>query len=566
MSNFTFKLPNGESFEIKAPSGTTFEQAKAIFDQQAGSGGLVGFKVGDALSAATQASEGLAAAQGQLTQGFASIAGKLPSGADLSSLTASLGTNGLPGVGQLTSALSGAIPGISSQITGASAGINGLVSGITSQVGTGIASLQSALPGAIATAQANLPGELATMQSKFPAAIGALTGQAGQIGSLANQAVQGLSKAIGGVPLDGINVADFTKQLPALGDIGNLSKTDVTGVLAQASKLVGQASDQISNALGAGKFGFDATQLEKAGLIKPGTAAAFLAQGENDLVNVLKSPTVWTGKDGVNSLDGLLNNTGLQDKVQQGLMATGLTDLKTLGVPTDLLKPEALAGLATNAAKSVTDTLKWATGSGAVPGLPNLPSVPALPADVVAKFNAAAVNGAFAVNLTQGKIEPPLKQEVVVEPATNTVNTATVTAAAERVVGNDKVPSVIPNGSTSEAKVAVTNWLNFTLEQSASLSSLEQNVISLTTGISSITQEQWNTINQEYQIIKATVNSRVFALQEAAVDAINSVPEGPNRSNLVAAGQIAQKTAKLLVEQAVRIKKLIADLANKIAT
>ena len=36
-----------------------------------------------------------------------------------------------------------------------------------------------------------------------------------------------------------------------------------------------------------------------------------------------------------------------------------------------------------------------------------------------------------------------LKQEVIVEPAENTVNAATVAAAAARIVGNDKVPSVI---------------------------------------------------------------------------------------------------------------------------
>jgi hypothetical protein len=127
--------------------------------------------------------------------------------------------------------------------------------------------------------------------------------------------------------------------------------------LAQASKLVGQGAGTISNALGVGKFGLDAPQLEKAGLVKPGTAAAFLAQGDNDLVSVLKSPTVWTGKEGVKSLDGLLSNTGLQDKVQQDLMKTGLNELKSVGIPTDKFSPQALSGLATNAAKSVTDTV-----------------------------------------------------------------------------------------------------------------------------------------------------------------------------------------------------------------
>ena len=545
MSTFSFKLPNGENFEVKVPSGTDFVQAKAIFDQQAGSGGLVGFKVGDAVSAATQAADGLAAAQGQLSQALGGLAGKLPSGTDLNSLTASLGTTGLPGIGQLSSALTGAIPGIASTITGASAGINSLVTGATSQLTGGLAAVTG-------------------LVNQLPAAIGALTGQAAQIGSLANQAVTGISKAIGGIPTNGINVADFAKQLPALGSISNLSLPDVTGTLAQTSKLIGQASDQISNALGAGKFGFDASQLEKAGLVKPGTAAAFLAGGAADLVATLSSPTVWTGKSGVKSLDGLLSNTGLQDKVQQGLMKTGLAELKTLGVPVDSLKPQALAGLATNAAKSVTDTVKWAAGTAAIPGLPNLPSIPGLPGDIQAKFDAAATNGAFAVNLTQGKIEPPVKQEVVVEPASNTVNTATVTAAAARVVGNDKVPSVSDNSGISDAKTKVLAFVNFIDSIYESAKALLPTITELEQA-NSITQEQWNQLNGEIQVLRATYNARAIPLQEITIAAINSLPS-ESKGTIPQAFQKAQSTLKLLVSYVTDIVKRIKDLANKIAT
>lgn len=516
---------NSETFTVKGPPGMTFEQAKAIFDQQAKSGGLVGFKVGDALSAATQAADGFAAAQGQLAQAAAGLAGKLPTGTDLNSLTASLGPAAAAASGQLSSALSGSIPSISSTITGASAGL----------------------------------------VAQLPAVTGALTGQAAQIGSLANQAITGISKAIGGIPTNGINVADFAKQGPALGDISNLSKSDVTGVLAQASKLVGQASDQISSALGAGKFGFDAGQLEKAGLVKPGTAAAFLAGGESDLVSVLKSPTVWTGKDGVKSLDGLLNNSGLQDKVQQGLMSSGLKDLKSLGVPTAALKPQALAGLAINAAKSVPDTLKWATGSGAVPGLPNLPSVPALPPDVAAKFDAAATNGAFAVNLTQGKIEPPVKQEEIVEPASNTVNTDTLDAAAARVVGNDKVPTVTAS-SASAAETAILAYVDLMNTANASLDALAIRLAPLTKQ-SQISQSDWTVVNDEYILIKATFNSRNVALGSAADNAIRSLPQSdPSYSRLVNMYNGLSKVFALLKTQSETNKKIIANLANKIAT
>jgi hypothetical protein len=385
----------------------TYEQAKAVFDQQVNSGGLVGFKVGDTASAATQAAAGLASAQSQLTQGLASLSSKLPGGTNLSSLTASIGTLG-----------QGAGTQVLSRLQGGAAAFNSLTTGASSAT----AAISASLAGA--GAGVSLPSTSAIT--------GALTGAAARVGSLASTAVGTISGLIKGTPTSGINVADFAKQGPALTGLGSMSLPDVTSTLAQASKLVGQSADTISNTAGAGKFGLDASQLERWGLVKPGTAATFLAQGGSDLTSVLKSPTVWTGRDGVKSLDGLLGNEGLQNKIQQGLMTSGVADLKSLGIPTDKLTPQALSGLATNAAKSVPDTLNWAKNT------------PGLPADIKSKFDAAAVNGAFAVNLAQTKIDPSMLQEYTPLAAEDTVNTATLEAAAKRIVGNAKVPSILP--------------------------------------------------------------------------------------------------------------------------
>ena len=406
MSTFNFEF-NGQKFEIKAPTGATYEQAKAVFDQQTASGGLTGFRVGDVLSPATQAAGGLATAQSQLTQGLASLSSKLPAGTNLNSLTASIGTLGQGAGTQVAGALQGGAAAFNSLTTGAS-GSTAAVSLALSGAGAGFS-----LPSASAIT-------------------GALTGAAARVGSLASTAVGTLSSLIKATPTNGINAADFAKQGPALSGLGSMTLPDVTGTLSQASKLLGQNAATISNTLGAGKFGLDASQLERWGLVKPGTAATFLGQGGSDLTSVLKSPTVWTGKDGVKSLDGLLNNPGLQDKVQQGLMTSGVADLKSLGIPTDKLTPQALSGLAINAAKSVPNTLDWAKNT------------PGLPADIKANFDAAAVNGAFAVNLTQTKIDPSMLQEYKPVAAEDTVNTDTLEAAAKRIVGNPKVPSILP--------------------------------------------------------------------------------------------------------------------------
>lgn len=272
----------------------------------------------------------------------------------------------------------------------------------------------------------------------------------GGLAGAAAQATQGLQQAAGaalntagtalknitqktfgtpGAPTNGIDVADFAKQAPALSSIAQLSQNAVRSVTAQASNLVGQASSVMTDTLGAGKFGFDASQLERAGMLKPGTAATYLAQGQNALTDVLKSPAVWTGKDGINSAQDLLSSVPTQDRIQQQLMQSGTSALGELGVPIDKLSPQALAGAAMNAAKSVTDALAWATGGG-------------LSSAVSSAFDQAAKSGAFAVGFGDTKVSDAMKQQTPPEESVDTVERETVNAAATRVVGNEKVPEV----------------------------------------------------------------------------------------------------------------------------
>jgi len=523
MSNFSFTF-NGQTFSMKAPAGMTQEQAQALFKQQTDTGSLVGIKVGEGLSAATQAAGGLISAASQLGQQAAGLAGSLPTGTNLSSITASLGPAASAASSQVSAALAGGSAAFNSLTTGAS--------GATASISRALSGATTAVPGLTK----------------------ALTGFASSAGSLATQAVNTIKGAVGGGATNGINVADFVKQGPALSGISNLSLPDVTGTLAQASKLVGQGTSTISNALGVGKFGFDASQLERAGLVKPGTAASFLAQGEGDLTSVLKSPTVWTGKDGVKSLSGLLGNTGLQDKVQQGLMKTGLGDLKSLGIPTDKLNPQALSGLATNAAKSVPNTVDWAK------------NVPGLPANVKAKFDAAAVNGAFAVNLAQTKIDAPVLQETKPEPAVNTVDSATVDAAAKRVVGDDRVPQVSSSSSTSD--VAIFAFAEFLSSLKASFTVLRTQIISIDQEYQTITQEQWNVVNGESVALRATVRARFRDLDAAAIEEYKKLPDvGQTYGQRAAIRQYnsTTETFRLVTEISEEVRKLLKDLANKIS-
>ena len=283
---------------------------------------------------------------------------------------------------------------------------------------------------------------------------------AAQAQSVASKTLSGISSVINNLPVtNGINIADFAKQGAALVPIQGLDIPDVTAAMASASKLVGQASSAISDALGAGKFGFDASQLESAGVLKAGTAATYLKQGINSLTDVLKSPAVFTGKDGINNLDSLLSSVPKQDGIQQQLMSQGLNSVSQLGIPVDKLSTASLAGLANSAAKSISATLDWAQG---------LP----LPADIKAELDTAARDGAFAVDFATFKVDDDMKAEITPLPAENTVDRQTVNAASKRIVGNDKVPEFSYGAQPPNARSTV-----LALESKIALTSAQQTVI-----------------------------------------------------------------------------------------
>jgi hypothetical protein len=417
MSEFKFSLDAaGEVFTVKAPPGMTFDQAKAIFDKQASTGSLTGLKVGDALSAATQATQGLSSAAASLSQAASGIGGTV------------------------SGALQGALKNIPGGIAGAASGIaNRLTGGLGAP---GILQAASALPSSIAGA----------VNSGI---------------SVAKQTLSGIQSAAAGAlaPTAAIGIPDFAKQIPALGAISNLSVSEVTASLATASRSIGQVASQVSNSIGVGKFGFDGSQLEAAGVLKPGTVSQFLSSGTNTLTSVLKSPTVFTGKAGITSLKDLLGSLPKQETIQQELMSNGLTGVQALGIPTDKLSVGALAGTALNAAKSIPNTMDWAQGK-------------ALASDVKTALNETARNASFAVDFAETKVDDAMKQLALGEPVFDTVNRVTLNAAAIRVIGNPKIPPVEynntpPKVTTSELGIE----FGIAVEQTNAI--LDQSVITL---------------------------------------------------------------------------------------
>ena len=352
-----------KTFEVSGPPNMTREQAFAIFQKQASAGGLTGFQPGDIVSAQTQAADGLAEAQAELTQGFA----------------------GFPGTDR----------GAQNQL---------------------VSIAESAK-------QSLAAGNTGNLQSRITNGGTILQQTSGKIGALF------------GVPVtNGINVADFAKTATAVMPMAGLSTTDVRATMASVGTATGQNFDQITNNIGVGKFGFDAPQLETAGLLKPGTASTFLNQGSNDLTSVLKSPAVWTGAGGVTGLDSFLSNPAAQNLTQQNLMSSGLASAGALGVPLNELSPKSLGGMSSIFAKDSAASTDWIKGQ--------------LPPDKQADFDAKFKEAQFAVGTADEKLNDAMLQEAPPGEATDTVNRETVSAALGRVFGNDKIPAIDYNDTT----------------------------------------------------------------------------------------------------------------------
>ena len=480
--SYTF---NGRLFEIKG-IGLTAEQLKAIGDQQATTGSLIGLKPGDVLSAATQARAGLQSAQAQVGQALSGVTGALGAG----------------------------IPG---------------ATGIIGSVSKNLASVGGALSGSLSAGVTGLTGAIGPAVSKLQ---GAFAGAGSSITSLATTAIGTLNKAIsGGIPTGSpINTADFVKQIPALGSVGSLSTPDVTGLLAQTKNLVGQAASKLSNFKGVGSFGLDVPQLETAGILKPGTSALQAASGAS-LRDMLKSASAFTGKLGIKSAEALLANAPAQAQIQQELMVKGLAGAAALGIPTGILSGPALGAVSVLAAKSVSNAVSWLKGAPAAAGIPTSAATAAAAiAPGVTNADVARMS-AYSVNLTKEKVPEVFKAQVIPTPAVDTCNRDTVTAATDGQL-DPKIPAPTFTKTDSDP-VTGSKRDAITAGFDAALSALEnsnkqfENVLlnlQVLENQQAITQQQFDSIATEWKAAAAygdnarkTIIDPAFALYESAV-------------------------------------------------
>lgn len=286
-------------------------------------------------------------------------------------------------------------------------------------------------------------------------AAGGVSSALAQIGAKATE----LTKQIGGsinlptklgalIP-NAISVSDFVNTKISSLNIGTIASNQIQGLVAQASASVNQAANAITNAKGLGQFGLDANQLQLSGLIKPGIADQ-IKQVPDKFKEILSSPTSWTGKLGAVNLDSVLNNTGLQTRVQQGLMNANFDQLKQLGTIKGTEIASQLGPLLNTATKfGAATATAWLNGKA--------------PGDLVNKMNNFATSAQFGqafadVNAAIAGGGNPLQAGVVAAKGfTSTVNRTNVNQATSAIIGNAKIETPDFSPPATAASTAAGN-------------------------------------------------------------------------------------------------------------
>jgi hypothetical protein len=148
------------------------------------------------------------------------------------------------------------------------------------------------------------------------------------------------------------------------------------------------------------------------------------------LTRVINSPTIWTGKFGIRTLQNLLDNEPLQAQLQQDLMVINYEEMQRNGAVSGLETPIETAALIQSAILTgPDDVLNWTKD------LAN--------AEVTARINAVSKNAQQAVNsVLSNPVLSRLGGLVInIAGVIGTVSRVGVDTAVVDVINNAKIPA-----------------------------------------------------------------------------------------------------------------------------
>jgi hypothetical protein len=359
-------------------------------------------------------------------------------------------------------------------------------------------------------------------------AAGGLSSALAQIGPQAAALTKQIGGAInlptklGALIPNAISVSNFVNTKISSLNIGTIASNQIQGLVAQASASVNQAANAITNAKGLGQFGLDANQLQLSGLIKPGIADQ-IKQVPDKFKEILSSPTSWTGKFGAVNLDSVLNNSGLQTRVQQGLMNTNFDQLKQLGTIKGTEIASQLGPLLNTATKfGAATATAWLNGKA--------------PGDLVNKMNNFATSAQFGqafadVNAAVAGGGNPLQAGIVAAKGfTSTVNRTNVNQATSAIIGDSNIetPDFSP---AAAAPVAATNAVYTGPLTTPVLTAAQLDALRPATArkiLDSVYEDMRDIIGINERQIRDAENLRAYYIEVGdtvrAADAIKSIP------------------------------------------
>lgn len=226
----------------------------------------------------------------------------------------------------------------------------------------------------------------------------------------------------------------------ASGTVGPLSATQIQGLLSSTAAAVNQPATEITNEKGLGTYGLTADQLQQAGLIKPGTAE-LINQDPANTVDILSSPTVWTGQGGAENLDSVLANPTLQSVAQQSTLISSYNQLSELGVVSNIKNnifgsTTDLGAVVNNAANyGISATTAWLNNT--------------VGGSDIGQLTTSAIQSVFGINFGQANQSVsgggnPLQTGVQTPKGySNTTNRSVIDSAFNSIIGNDKIPKNI---------------------------------------------------------------------------------------------------------------------------
>lgn len=357
-------------------------------------------------------------------------------------------------------------------------------------------SLISLRPGDIINAATQTASGLTTAESQLLQQVSQATIQTQQI-TPARVIADTLIK----VPVtNGITVADYATQPAETVGLGNITASQLTGVLAQLRKLAAQPASLVTNN-GLGIYVLTAKQLAAAGYLKP-AAAQLLQTGQNSLVNVLKSPASWTGQEGIETVQQMLANESLQQQIQVNLMNQALAYLSQVGIAISQFPSRSQAGAIAAAARDPAAAQAWLRGQTV--------SV----ADSVL-FGQYVRDCAFAVDFVDNKINNAMANQADPIGVNNTSDRARLDAATNRIVGNAKVPT-ITYGTEPVNPVLAEQLTRLQLTLTSTQNSVDT-VVAQTTTLQNAVQRQSKLEN--YRISLVSLKNQVATLRQQAASA-----------------------------------------------